>query len=245
MMLIFFLKPPKKEKETRPLIAEIVTPEQSPRQQREQEKITRSPRIRDKEPPKVMSQTPSRKSQKKKLGTAKDRQTPQKKPSVHEMESPAKTKQPIVIPPGYGVVRPKQEKSARDRLFDAEAIARGSQRASDKKEDDSITFDTKDFKYYGYMQRLREKIEYTWKYPAEASSSNIAGELYIRFIIKKNGQLQSADVVKTSGYRVLDDAAVRALRDAAPYWPLPAEWKRDDLTVTGRFVYTLQERRVR
>ncbi len=133
-------------------------------------------------------------------------------------------------------------RTIRERLFDRDVIAKLTPKKSD---DNGITFDTKEYKYYGYMQRLREKIEGIWKYPAEAAQRRLNGELYIRFTIKKDGRLGPVDLVHTSGYKVLDDAAIRALRDADPYWPLPDSWNEDSLTITGHFVYYFQNTFIR
>lgn len=125
-------------------------------------------------------------------------------------------------------------RTMREMLFDRNIIAKLTPKKSD---DNGITFDTKEYKYFGYMQRLREKIEGIWKYPAEAAERKLNGELYIRFTIKKDGGLGAVELVHTSGYKILDDAAIRALRDADPYWPLPDSWNEDSLTITGHFVY--------
>jgi len=125
-------------------------------------------------------------------------------------------------------------RTMREMLFDRNVIAKLTPKKSD---DNGITFDTKEYKYFGYMQRLREKIEGIWKYPAEAAESKLNGDLYIRFTIKKDGGLGAVELVHTSGYKILDDAAIRALRDADPYWPLPDSWNEDSLTITGHFVY--------
>ncbi len=122
--------------------------------------------------------------------------------------------------------------------FDKDVIAKLAQKDRENKPDSSITFSTKEYQYQGYMQRLKEKIEGIWKYPADAAAKGIYGDLYIRFTIKKDGRLGAVDLIRTSGYKSLDDAAIRALRDAEPYWPLPDEWGRDGLTITGHFVYT-------
>lgn len=102
-----------------------------------------------------------------------------------------------------------------------------------------ITFSTKEFKYYGYKMRLKDKIENIWKYPPEAAQKGIYADLYIRFTILKNGNLGAIELIRTSGYKMLDDAALKALRDAAPYWPLPDEWKEESFTITGHFIYSL------
>lgn len=124
-----------------------------------------------------------------------------------------------------------------DRLFDKDIIAKASRPESSARE--GITFDTTEFKYYSYMRRLKEKIEGIWQYPPSAASRGIYGDLYIRFAIRKNGKLGEMEVVRTSGVRELDEAAVQALKDADPYWPLPKDWKEDELVITGHFIYSL------
>lgn len=103
----------------------------------------------------------------------------------------------------------------------------------------AITFSTKEFKYYGYKTRLKEKIEGIWKYPREAAARGIYGDLVIQFTILRDGTLGAVELQRTSGYKMLDDAAMKALRDAAPFWPLPKEWKEETFTIRGHFVYTL------
>jgi protein TonB len=125
-----------------------------------------------------------------------------------------------------------------ERLFDRDIIAKLSRKPKSPAKE-GITFDTTEFKYYSYMRRLKERIESIWVYPPSAASRGIYGDLYIRFAIKKNGKLGELEVVRTSGVRELDEAAVQALRDADPYWPLPADWVEDELIITGHFIYSL------
>jgi len=125
----------------------------------------------------------------------------------------------------------------REKLFDRDIIAKLSRKEQEgTKEGSAVTFDTTEFKYYGYMQRLREKIEGVWVYPPEAAARGIYGDLYIRFTIKKNGELGAVELLRTSGYKMLDDAAMRALRDAAPYWSLDNVGE-ESLTIPAHFIY--------
>ncbi|MGW8272498.1 MAG: energy transducer TonB [Thermodesulfovibrionales bacterium] len=109
----------------------------------------------------------------------------------------------------------------------------------DETEGSPITFSTKDYKYYGYKSRLREKIESIWVYPREALQRGLYGDLVIEFTILKDGKLGAVRLLRTSGYKLLDDAAIKALRDGAPYWPLPEEWSEESFTITGHFIYSL------
>ncbi len=127
-------------------------------------------------------------------------------------------------------------------LFDKETIEKHAQKGATKEKD--LTFDVPEFHYRGYMRKLKEKIETIWNYPKEATRRGISGDLYIRFSIKRDGSLGDVDLIRTSGYKDLDKAAMRALRDAEPYWPLPNDWKGDELSITGHFIYLVSTGKV-
>jgi protein TonB len=137
-----------------------------------------------------------------------------------------------------GPAIPAPGPSLREKLFDTEVMGKIAKR-EEKEHDNSITFDTKEFKYQTYMMRLKERIEGIWKYPPEAAMSGKSGDLLIEFTIKKNGRIADVVLKRTSGRRDLDQAAMQALKDGEPYWPLPDEWGKDELTITGHFVYSI------
>jgi len=120
-------------------------------------------------------------------------------------------------------------------LFDSEIISKYAQIGTHPKR--GLAFDTGEFKHRGYLRMLKERIEDVWKYPKEAAQRGISGDLYIRFTIKRDGSLGDVELIRTSGYRDLDEAAIRALKDAEPYWPLPDDWEKDTLEITGHFIY--------
>ena len=144
--------------------------------------------------------------------------------------------------PENGTLNNKPGYLDRAKLFDQGVIgdsARKEESGSQKKKKDSITFDTSDYKYAGYMRKLKEKIESIWVYPPEAQARGLYGDLKIRFTIKKDGKLGAVELERTSGYKMLDDAAIKALKDGEPYWPVPEEWGMDSYTILGHFVYTI------
>ena len=136
-----------------------------------------------------------------------------------------------------GPAIPAPGPSLREKLFDTEVTGKVAKR-EERGHDSGITFDTKEFRYLAYMTRLKEKIEGIWKYPPEAARRGIYGDLEIDFTIKKNGRLGDVVLVRTSGHRDLDEAAMQALKDGEPYWPLPDEWGKDSVTIPGHFVYS-------
>ncbi len=146
------------------------------------------------------------------------------------LEAAGKGRNKIVPKFGLGAMRKELEQVEKQEIARADIKKPG---------ESAITFSTKEFKYYGYMQRLKEKIESIWMYPSYAAQKGLYGELVIDFTIRPDGSLGAVELKRTSGYQILDDAAMKALKDAQPFWPLPKKWGKDGFTVEGHFVYTL------
>ncbi|MBP2675723.1 MAG: hypothetical protein H6Q84_2563 [Deltaproteobacteria bacterium] len=91
--------------------------------------------------------------------------------------------------------------------------------------------------YISYFASIKRKIELVWQYPYEAALAGIQGELLIDFVIGRNGKLESAELIRGSGHKVLDDEAMRSIRKASPFDPIPGEYKIPNLQIRGRFVY--------
>jgi protein TonB len=68
--------------------------------------------------------------------------------------------------------------------------------------------------------------------------SSIAGTVLLKFTIGPTGELLSSGVEKSSGSKVLDDAAIAALERAAPFPPMPAEIANEpiEMRVPYRFI---------
>jgi protein TonB len=124
-------------------------------------------------------------------------------------------------------------------LFDKETIEKYAQKKTAKEREKGLTFDAPELLHRGYMRMLKDKIESIWRYPEEAVRRGVSGDLYITFYIQRDGKLGEVKLVRTSGFRELDEAAMRALRDAEPFWPLPEDWKEDTLEIKGHFIYIL------
>jgi protein TonB len=94
-----------------------------------------------------------------------------------------------------------------------------------------------EIQYISYFASIKRKIELVWQYPYEAAVAGIGGELTVDFVIARSGKLESVSLVRGSGSRLLDDEAIRSIRTAAPFDPIPAEYKIPSLQIRGRFLY--------
>lgn len=122
-------------------------------------------------------------------------------------------------------------------LFDRETIEKFAQKQPPDKK--GLTFEVPEFEHRGYMQMLKQKIESIWEYPKEAVRLGVSGDLYITFSIKRDGRLGDIELIRTSGHRNLDEAAIRAIKNAEPFWPLPHDWDEEELEINGHFIYIL------
>jgi len=88
---------------------------------------------------------------------------------------------------------------------------------------------TQEYKYAAYMDAWRAKVERVGNlnYPEQAKRQGIAGSLVLDVAIKQDGSLQGVQVLRPSGHKLLDDAAVRIVELAAPYAPLPPDMRAD------------------
>jgi protein TonB len=105
--------------------------------------------------------------------------------------------------------------------------------------DESVTLDTDEFKFISYNRWLKLKVESVLRYPELAAVSGYQGAMYVKFDILKDGSLGSVEMLKSSGYKILDDEAMRSIRASAPFQPLPDEWKMDRYSIRAAVIFYL------
>ena len=108
----------------------------------------------------------------------------------------------------------------------------------DSDDNEPVSLDTKEVKYASYFARIKHQIERVWIYPLPAAQKGISGDLSLTFRISKDGNLMGVRLVEQSGHEILDVAALKAVKEAAPFYPFPKNIQRDKLTILANFVYT-------
>ncbi|HEX4939314.1 MAG TPA: energy transducer TonB [Candidatus Kapabacteria bacterium] len=88
---------------------------------------------------------------------------------------------------------------------------------------------TKESRDAYYLHAWSKKIETVGNlnYPAEARRNKIYGSLRMMVAIRADGSVHEMRILKSSGYRVLDQAAMQIVRLAAPYSAFPPEIRQD------------------
>ena len=91
-----------------------------------------------------------------------------------------------------------------------------------------------------YMAQLSVWINRHKRYPRQAQRRGQEGTVKLRFAMNRSGQLLSSEVLGSSGYPVLDQAALAMLKRAAPLPPIPGELARQRLEVILPIAFDLR-----
>ncbi len=107
----------------------------------------------------------------------------------------------------------------------------------------TIPMDSRNPRYLDYLGRLKARIQAEWGYPEEARRVGMGGELHMLFTLNRAGTLVNIRLLESSGYPVLDNEALRAVKAAAPFDPFPPQMGDEAFNILGTFHYNYNYRR--
>ena len=139
---------------------------------------------------------------------------------------------PEIAPPSI----PTEAPSAADMMMRSREIAKLSAELSSSMQAYArrpkhryIAARTAEFRDAAYMAAWQAKIEMigNLNYPEEARRRNISGNLRLDVAINPDGSVNNISVLRSSGHKLLDDAAIRIVRLAAPFGQMPLEMRKE------------------
>jgi protein TonB len=133
-----------------------------------------------------------------------------------------------------GLMSPEELRSERARL-NAE-ISRSWQEYQQRPRRKFLNARTQEYRYAAYLEAWRAKVERVGNlnYPEEAKRRQVNGSLVLDVVLHNDGSIKEIVVVRPSGHKVLDDAAVRIVKLAAPFAAFPPDIRTetDELSIT-------------
>jgi len=100
---------------------------------------------------------------------------------------------------------------------------------------------TQEYRFAQYIEDWRQKVERvgTLNYP-EAARGKLYGTLVLTVILDRNGNVLSIVIDRSSGHKLLDDAARRIVQMASPYAPFPPAITQDtdQLVISRSWTFT-------
>ncbi|MEK6592399.1 MAG: TonB family protein [Pseudomonadota bacterium] len=101
---------------------------------------------------------------------------------------------------------------------------------------------TQEFRFARYIEDWRLKIERVGElnYPQSARDLKLYGSMVVTVSIKADGMLEKVEINRSSGQKILDDAALRIVHLAAPFAPFSADIAKDTdiLSITRTWTFT-------
>jgi protein TonB len=134
-----------------------------------------------------------------------------------------------------GQPEPIQNLSGRDLASNALAmarlegeIARDTEEYNKRPRVKQLGASAQEYRFAQYIEDWRIKVERvgTLNYP-EAAKGKLYGSLRLSVRIRSDGSVQSVEVGRSSGHKILDDAARRIVNMAGPYAAFPPDIRKD------------------
>lgn len=139
-------------------------------------------------------------------------------------------------------VDPQEQAPTAEELKRQQAIAQLAAELRQKKVDYAkrpkvkyLTASTREYAYAAYMRGWSDRVERVGNlnYPEEARRHGLHGDVLLTVVLDLDGSIKSINVIQSSGQKVLDAAAERIVRLAAPFPPAPRSTERiDELNIT-------------
>jgi protein TonB len=139
-------------------------------------------------------------------------------------------------------IDPQQQSPTAEELKRREAMAQLAAELRKKKVDYAkrpkvkyLTASTREYAYAAYMRGWSDRVERVGNlnYPEEARRRGLHGDVLLTVVLNLDGSIKNIEVIQSSGQEVLDAAAERIVRLAAPFPPAPTSAERvDELNIT-------------
>ena len=93
---------------------------------------------------------------------------------------------------------------------------------------------------HAWVEEVSAAVHRTWRYPRSARRAGLQGEVVLEFRVDGRGRIHDVRVARSSGHRLLDEAAVAAVEQIASVPPPPPVLAWGDRLVRVPFVYALR-----
>jgi protein TonB len=97
----------------------------------------------------------------------------------------------------------------------------------------SMTLDVTDFPHAWYLRQVVQKVEERWQTQNRPNEPGQKPRIYVE--IQRDGTIAAPRIEQSSGSSFYDRAALRAISEASPFPPLPADWSKPALRVLFNF----------
>ncbi|MFQ5657629.1 MAG: TonB family protein [Candidatus Methylomirabilales bacterium] len=101
----------------------------------------------------------------------------------------------------------------------------------------TVSLETQSSEYAPYLAGVKRRIQRHWYIHPYVKQVGLTGKLVLFFSIDRDGELARLEISQSSGVSILDEAAVEAVKAAAPYSPFPPMFNFRRLNIIANFQY--------
>lgn len=156
-----------------------------------------------------------------------------------QVSAQAPTSEPLPLPTGRELMQQSLEMA---RLTSEIAINDAHYAKRPKRK--VITASTQEYEYAAYMRGWVDKVERVGNlnFPEEIRRRGLSGQLILIVIVRRDGSIGDVILKRPSGNKLIDAAAMRTVRLAQPFPPLPKSKEDiDELYITRTWDYSAGE----
>ncbi|MBA2849008.1 energy transducer TonB [Thermosulfuriphilus ammonigenes] len=153
---------------------------------------------------------------------------PEIPPKLQTPEEPSPDLQGLDLRPLKPLTRPGSVKT----LSRKETVLRGSRSVQ--------TSSSPSSPLRNYLALIRDRVEAAKRYPLVARMRGEEGSVRVAFSISPRGELLTLELLKSSGHRLLDQAALSAIKKAAPFPPPPPPYEQKGLRLFLKLNFQLR-----
>lgn len=129
------------------------------------------------------------------------------------------------------ILKEGEEGAPGDKGFDFNQEARGDTRAG-VAFNGNYSLNTYEWEWAPWMTRFQNELYRHWMAPYAYRLGIISGVTVIKLVIRKDGRIESLEIMETDGHESLHEASEAALKAFAPYWALPDNFPEENLVIT-------------
>jgi protein TonB len=168
---------------------------------------------------------------------------------AQELMTRLKSKSQVAEPVPQAPAAPQADTEAKDLVQKSLEIARleaqirrDYQAYQERPKRKFVGARAQEYRFAQYVDNWRLKIERigNLNYPSEAKTRKLYGSLQLTVAIKADGEVETVEINRSSGHKVLDQAAIRIVRLASPFDKFPSDIRIDTdiLHITRTWTFT-------
>ncbi len=93
-----------------------------------------------------------------------------------------------------------------------------------------------------YTGSILQKIQEYKYYPLSAKKNKLSGVVKVRFTLLNNGLIKDAIKISgSSGYEILDDTAIKIIKNSAPFPAFPESIKEKELSIDVNINFSMDD----